>query len=393
MRQGSANAKALAERLDRRRDEIEEAILVRAYSVSDPAEADDPDYAPGLRAAVATALDYGLDAIASGEERSLPVPPELLAQARLAARNGVSLDTVLRRYFAGFALLGDFLIEEAQAGGLFAGPTLQRMLGGLSAVLDRLVAAVGDEHSRAAGGAGGSTEERLASHVRRLLAGEFLDASELAYDLDGHHLGLLACGPDVEEAIRGLAAALDRRLLSVCAGGEARWGWLGSIREGDPEELRALAAQSLPPRLNLAIGEPGEGIEGWRLTHRQARAALPIATSGPERVVRYADVALIASIARDELLIASMRQLYLAPLSEARDGGRALRRTLRAYFAAERNVSSAAAALGVSRNTVSSRLRAVEQRLGRSLAAVGLEVDAALRLEALGNVHGPRALA
>ena len=30
----------------------------------------------------------------------------MLAQARSAARNGVSLDTVLRRYFAGYSLLG-----------------------------------------------------------------------------------------------------------------------------------------------------------------------------------------------------------------------------------------------------------------------------------------------
>jgi hypothetical protein len=39
--------------------------------------------------------------------------PILLVQARLAARSDVSLDIVLRRYFAGYSLLGDFLVGEA----------------------------------------------------------------------------------------------------------------------------------------------------------------------------------------------------------------------------------------------------------------------------------------
>ena len=42
----------------------------------------------------------------AGERRTPVVPPALLAQARLDARDGVPLDTVLRRYFAGNALFG-----------------------------------------------------------------------------------------------------------------------------------------------------------------------------------------------------------------------------------------------------------------------------------------------
>jgi DNA-binding PucR family transcriptional regulator len=59
------------------------------------------------------------------------------------------------------------------------------------------------------------------------------------------------------------------------------------------------------------------------------------------------------------------------------------RRTLRAYFAAERNVSSAAAALGVRRQTITSRLHVIEERLGRSLGVYATELDAALRLACL----------
>ena len=58
-------------------------------------------------------------------------------------------------------------------------------------------------------------------------------------------------------------------------------------------------------------------------------------------------------------------------------------KTLRAYLAADRNATSAAAALGVNRNTIAERLRAIEATLGRPLSACGPELEAALRLAEL----------
>jgi hypothetical protein len=375
----------LSARLEARRTEIETAVLARVRSVADPGEARDPAYSAGLRTAVSSAVGYGLASMKKGESDPGPIPPELLSQARAAARAGVSLDTVLRRYFAGFALLGDFLIQEAQDGGLFDGATLQRLMGSLSVLLDRLVTAVSDEHSRAAPGGSGSTEERRTIQVRRLLGGEFLDASELAYDFEAHHVGLVGAGPGAAEAIRELAGDLDRHLLLVVSGEGTQWAWLGSTRATDPEKLKSLTSRSRSPAVSLAIGEPTEGMEGWRLTHRQARAAMPIAVRRGAGAVRYADVALLASVLHDELLIVSLRRLFLTPLRDERDRGETLRETLRAYFAAERNASSAAAALGVNRHTVTSRLRTVEERLGRCLNECVAELETALRLEDIGS--------
>src|SRR5262249_23743954 len=98
---------------------------------------------------------------------------------------------------------------------------------------------------------------------------------------------------------------------------------------------------------------------------------------------RYADVALEASMLQDELLVTSLRELYLNPLADERDGGEALRQTLQAYIAAGRNLSSAAALLRVSRRTVANRLRAVEGKLGRVLSGAMAEIEAALRLRDL----------
>jgi DNA-binding PucR family transcriptional regulator len=101
-------------------------------------------------------------------------------------------------------------------------------------------------------------------------------------------------------------------------------------------------------------------------------------------MVRYADVALVASLLQDDLLGTSLRELYLKPLEGERDGGELARRTLRAYIEAGGNVSSAAAALGVKRHTVTNRLRAIETTIGRPPEACTAELDIALYLEKLG---------
>ena len=64
--------------------------------------------------------------------------------------------------------------------------------------------------------------------------------------------------------------------------------------------------------------------------------------------------------------------------------GAVLRATLRAYFVAQRNVSSTASALGVSRKTVNSRLRTVEQGLGRTLDSCALELELGVTLTSRG---------
>ena len=138
----------LGARLRARRPEIEQAALDRIQAISDPTEPSDPTYAEGLRTAVSTALDYGLEAIERGEEGAPQPPAALLVQARIAARNGVNLDTVLRRYFAGYTLLTDFLIYEAQGGELVSETTLKKVLRAQASVFDRLLASVREEHAR-----------------------------------------------------------------------------------------------------------------------------------------------------------------------------------------------------------------------------------------------------
>jgi hypothetical protein len=372
---------ALGARLRERLAELEAAVGARVYAISDPREVADPAYLEGLNTALAAAVGYRLEVLEAGERRAPDVPAVLLAQARLDARDGVPLDTVLRRYYAGSTLFGDFVVEEAERAEV-PSSMLRRLLAEQATLGDRLLAAVSEEHAREAKNRPGSAAERRRECVKALLAGELVDTSELDYDLDGHHLAVLAKGEGVEELLRGLATTLDRRLLVVRREEEPKWAcWLGGRRPVAAEEaVRALAGAAADGGF-VAVGEPGEGLAGWRFSHFQAKAALPIAERMGRPVVRYAEVALLAAVARDDLAATSLRRLYLAPLERARDGGKIGRETLRAYFAADRNISSTAAALGVDRATVRNRLRAVEELLGRPLQGSMPDLEIALRLD------------
>ncbi|HEU5062257.1 MAG TPA: helix-turn-helix domain-containing protein [Solirubrobacterales bacterium] len=369
----------LASRLRERLPELQRAVATRIYAISDPNEVSDPAYIQGLNGALAAAVDYRLAVLEVGERRAPATPPLLLAQARLDARNGVSLDAVLRRYFAGNSLFGDFLVEEAERAEVSSGD-LRSLLAAQATVSDRLLEAVSEEHGREAKNRPANAAERRRECVKRLLAGELVDHSDLGYELDAHHLALMVKGEGARELMRELAARLDRRLLIVQREEELKWAcWLGGRHPLAAEQALQPLGELAGEGIFVTVGEPGEGLPGWRFSHLQAKAALPIAERRGQPVLRYADVALLAAIARDDLASTSLRQLYLEPLERTRGG--TARETLRAYFAAERNVSSTAAALGVDRRTVTNRIRAIEELFGRPLNDFATEMEIALRLD------------
>jgi hypothetical protein len=235
-----------------------------------------------------------------------------------------------------------------------------------------------------------SREQRRAEIVRRLLARDPVNAEELGelgYELDAWHLGVIATGADVEKYVRHLAAGLGAELLSIPHGVETVWAWLGGHRRITIAEVERVMSVKGVAAVSLAIGEPAKWVDGWRLTYREAEATLLVARHMPPGLTRYLDVALEASALRDEELADSLIEGYLSPLDDERGGGLARRRTLRAIFDAEHNVSSAASTLKVDRRTVHRWLREIERRLGYRLHEHQAEIEIALRLEQLRADH------
>jgi sugar diacid utilization regulator len=395
--------------LRERRREIEHAIFTHVCeTVPSPAAESDAEYVAGLRAAVVASLEYVLTGIERGWEQ--PLPEEAISQARRAARGGVSLDAVLRRYMAGQTLLWEYILQEAdRVARIGYGDGAREIVRVQALLVDRLMTDVAKEYARERERVEHSHERRLLESVRELLGGEdggVAAASadvlerEFGYGLDAEHLGVIARGPDAQQALQELAGGLDRRLLSVPNGEETVWGWLGGRRGLVMNQLqRALSERassgqardgqvpkgSAPGQVMFAVGEPARGLAGWRLTHQQAQAALVVALRRPQRLTRYVDVALLASALKDQALVRALIDTYIAPLENGRNGASTeLLQTLRAYLAAGRNSSSAAVVLHVARSTVEKRMRAIEEKIGQTLNPCPVQLEVALELHDLG---------
>ncbi len=372
---------------------IDQAICARVRDAIPHAGNQNPEYEAGLLAAVTAVVGYSLDAIEQGPEWSGPIPPATAAQARRAARIGVSLSTIQRRYFAGHREFGEFVTQEVERNGFSNnGQVIHHLRRTQEALLEHLTAAIEREYNHEQELIANSPEQRRLEIVQRLLSGELVESTEhteLGYEIHAAwHLGLIASGADAHEVVRALKTRYARKLLSVSLNGRV-CVWLGA-----QETLTAADIEHMSNKghidLSLAVGEPGKGFDGWRLTYDQACAAFAVALRRPDKVAWYAEGRLLATALQNATLASSLKQKYLAPLSNQSDGGAKLRRTLRTYIDLECNATSASHPLQVGRHTVESHVHTAEKLIGCSLRECLPELDVALRLEELNHAIADR---
>lgn len=376
----------LVERLRARSAEIEDAIFNRVRALASPAESEDAEYRAGLRATVAESVDYALTSIERGEDSVGAVPQVAAVQARRAARAGIGLDTILRRYAAGDRLISEIIMDEA---GRFPNEALRQILRTQSPHVDRVMASVASEYMAELELMRRSPAQRVAERVKRLLAGDAsFDPEGLDYEFEAWHLGLVVTGARAEVAARTLAAGVNREPLVVKRSDSSAWAWLGGRQPLDIDDVQRYLAAGVLGDVTLAVGEPRWGVDGWRLSHHEAKAAQQVMLRRSQPLTRASSVILLAAVLRDEALARSLRETYLAPLDGQGDSGSVLRETLRAYFAAGFNAATAAAALEIDRHTVQRHLRKVEEALARLLPSCHAELEVALRLEELDDSPG-----
>lgn len=374
----------------RHRAQIEREFLNRIKAVANTDDITDPEYLEGLRRAVSSGFDFALAGVESSERHLPPVPVALLAQARLAARNGVSIDLVILRCSTCSTIIRNQIAIAFESVGMPSAAKLSDVLRVQGVLFDRLTKALIEEHKR--------EKDRLASDqqlrfsaAQGLLNGESLDGSTLGCDLDAFHIAAIAKGVGAASVVKALASTLDCCHFAVSNSDGAIWAWMSRHSKPSIANLEKVVSGRWPQKIYLAIGEIAYGREGWRLSHHQARAAFLLALRKPGCAIRYAEDPLLAAAVRDDLLTACLDDFFLAPLNLERDGGLVLRQTLRAYFAADRNGASAAAALRVTRQTITNRLKAIEQRVGRPISTCAAEFETALRLEELRKGSGDMA--
>jgi hypothetical protein len=344
------------------------------------------EYDQGRYTAVVEAIDYILTGIAQVEVFSDPAPSALITQARLAARYSVPLDTVLTRYHAGQAKLENVITRQIEQDGLVDQSAAMRLMVALHDLLNRLTTEIAAEYARETAKTTRSSEQQFSERLQDLLSGSSFDTAGLNYAFDNAwHICVIAIGPQSDRVVARLATILGRQLLSLPRGTELTWAWLGGTRPLTIAEVQSAAKRIPGATVRLALGEPRQGFDGWRVTHRQAQAALRVAFSDPNPtpLTRFADIALIEPLLRDRALGLSYVDIYLSPLNEAKDHGQTARDTLRAYLGAGQQIEAAAFKLEVHRHTVRTRIEAIEERLGYHISDRHAELAVALDVEAL----------
>jgi hypothetical protein len=378
----------LAAKLRAQATTISVAVFNRIRDVSEPLNDSDPTYIAGLRTAVDDAVQHSLETIENGPEPPAQMPPLVLGQVRRAAREGVRLDTVMRRYAAGNMAMEDFIVEAASD---LPATILRQVLTEQGHQVERVLDAASTAYREEVARNRRSTAKQRADRIARLLESEARVAPpDLDYDFDLWHVGIILRGRGAASAGRLLAERLGYQSLQGEREDDLAWTWLGSQRQPKLAGVIQTAREQTPAPISLAVGEARQGLAGWRLTHREAQATMQVMWLQSERVTRSRDVVLLAGVLKDETLVRSLLDAYLGPLERNGNKGEVLRETLRAFFASGWNAAAAAEELGIDRHTVRQRIRRIETILGKPLYACSAELHIALQVAELQTgTHDP----
>ncbi len=330
-----------------------------------------------------TVLLAELDNFSRGVIPSNPAEADLQA-AKVAAEIGT-----LKFLLDGYQSLERSLVEAwiEVVDGAVADPSVRQELlqyGSeyFSAYQRKVTGFVVDAFQKETESARGVGEQRRFQAIRRLIDGDPVAALQLDFDVEQYHLGVVAWGGSASEAIQELARSLGRISLSVGALNGTRWAWISGARPLGADGERRLAAYEAPEDAGVAIGLDGFGDSGFRTTNGQALRARWVAQRLDLGVAFYADVAIEALASSNRQEARSFIAHELRGIDDDTTVSMRIRETILAYFAAEQNAASAAAALGIHQQTVANRLRAAEERLGHPVVSRRVELETALRLRA-----------
>lgn len=218
--------------------------------------------------------------------------------------------------------------------------------------------------------------------VRELLQGRVLDMAQaeklVNYRLDQWHIALIArfdsTPPDVARAypFDQLASELARavgaeggHLVVPDDAGQCEI-WLGHPTALSVDSARRL---SLPVSLRLATGEAAHGIEGFRQSYEEAKAAerIGIQVGSDTQLVKYRDVEIVALLLADPNRARQFVQRVLGPLLRAGERSEELLETLDSYLSTNNSLARTAEELHMHRNTVSYRLQQIKKLLATEL--------------------------
>ncbi|WP_431236222.1 PucR family transcriptional regulator (plasmid) [Mycolicibacterium psychrotolerans] len=305
----------------------------------------------------------------TGPETSL-ASAEAVAIARDLAQRGLQLHDVLRIIRIGYAVLATALLDAIVE---FDGRAheLRRVSVLLFDVVDDFAsilttAFVEEERLREAD----ASAARL-DLLRTLIDGRPVDNAAatrlLSYPLNAEHIALIVSSDKTESidpvdlrhvvdpVFNAWAAPLAKLIVPI--GAHSLWAWAAFA----PSATRRVDSR-LPnyDKVNVAVGQPGRGVGGFRRSHLEAKAVerlRALSESVRPTTIEHRDVDLDALLLMDTQAAMQFVSRYLGPLASPDPRITELRATLELYLEHDHRLSEVAELKHISRNTVTYRVQ------------------------------------
>jgi DNA-binding PucR family transcriptional regulator len=234
--------------------------------------------------------------------------------------------------------------------------------------------------------------------IDAILAGRQSDANaagrRLGYELNREHVAMLAwleTAPTDADPLGVIEAAIDAVKTAIGAGSSliqptgllAATAWLSASAPLERPLRTYQLDPATTPGVRVALGQPGRGLAGFRASHAEASHARRVATlthAPPGSVTSYEHVALQAMTTVDPDQAHAFVHRHLGALAAGDDTSLRLIETLHVYLDEHASRTRAAKRLGVHENTISYRIRQVEEILERSVEDDTLNLRVALIL-------------
>ena len=364
----------------------------------------DPDDAETNRASNEANLLLVADLLERGADpQAIELPAPTLAYARVGAHQNTPLVGLMRAYRIGhgsaWRRILAILREQIDDPDEFA-EAVDLTSAWLHEYVDAAACLADEEYNRQRDLWVRTTSALQAETIKAILDGTPIDpaaaSARLGYELGRSHLAVVAWldaaeqVPDplaaLESAVRRLTATagFDRPLLHP-TGLVTAAAWVGSHEPIDDDVLAATGPSDEEAAVRVGIGQPGDGVEGFRRSHREAMEARRVgmlAGRPPGSVTRYREVALAAMATADLEQARNFTERQLGPLAAGDETSTRLRATLLAYLDEGASHGRAANRLGIHENTVRYRVRQAEDLLERSVGSADLDFRVALALAA-----------
>jgi len=327
-------------------------------------------------------------------------PAAAVEYARRLAQRGVPIIALIRAYRVGHGRFLSRCIDElgarSQDASLTAAVT-SRMADVSFRYIDRVSEEVVSAYQHERDNWLLTQTAVRAARVRVLLGGQPIDIdateSALGYRLRQRHIGLIAWVTDTPRGSEGLTR-LDQlasgaarvlgspgRPLFVPRDETLAWIWLAA--SGDmvvSGEALAKAFDNGDSSVRIVAGEPGYGLDGFRLTHQQAVRTqdLALAAKPGSRLTTFANVGAVALICADMSAARSWVWGMLADLALDDEPHARLRETLQVFLSTG-SYTTTAERLVLHKNSVQYRIRKAEDALGGPISDRGADLELALR--------------